>query len=300
VNYTLSNNSLNMNNTGGVGNAAISSSSGTQTINSSVVTTVASDLDVSVSGGTLNLAGGINNTAAKVVNLANTGGTLTIGAITNNGTLNANGNATIGKVTGIGSTSIATGKTLTIATNGASSNVSVQTSLSIAGGLVPTATLEMNDNDLVIKGGTPYATIEAQVKSAYNNGLWTGQGIRSTPAIAAGNTGLAVESGTDYNIVGTTPGSFDGQTIVAADVIVKYTYLGDITLDGAVDDADLFAFLPAYTGSQTGNWSQGDFTHDGLVDDADLFAFLPNYVGGASGLAGTAVPEPASLVIRNR
>src|SRR6185369_3323350 len=96
----------------------------------------------------------------------------------------------------------------TIRTNGASANVSVVSSLTIAGGATPTAVLEMNDNDLVVKGGNAYAAVEAATKAGYNNGLWTGQGIRATPAIAAGNTGLAVESGADYNVVGSSPGTF--------------------------------------------------------------------------------------------
>jgi hypothetical protein len=46
-------------------------------------------------------------------------------------------------------------------------------------------------------------------------------------------------------------------------------------------------------------WENGDFTGEGTANVADLTLLLNNYnkTGGAVAAAGTAVPEPLSLVL---
>jgi hypothetical protein len=74
--------------------------------------------------------------------------------------------------------------------------------------------------------------------------------------------------------------------------------LGDANKNGTVNVADLTNLLNNY--NKAGMvWTNGDFTGDGTVNVADLTILLNNYnrTSGASLVAGTAVPEPGSLVM---
>ncbi len=53
--------------------------------------------------------------------------------------------------------------------------------------------------------------------------------------------------------------------------------IADLTGDGIIDIADVFAFLDAYN---TSNFSVADLTGDGIIDIADVFAFLNAYNAG--------------------
>ncbi|MCC5829765.1 MAG: autotransporter-associated beta strand repeat-containing protein, partial [Phycisphaeraceae bacterium] len=70
------------------------------------------------------------------------------------------------------------------------------------------------------------------------------------------------------------------------------TFFGDAILDGQVDDLDLAA-LQANLGSAAG-WASGNFNGDGRVGLRDGFILFENY---GSGVAVTAVPEPASVAL---
>jgi hypothetical protein len=84
---------------------------------------------------------------------------------------------------------------------------------------------------------------------------------------------------------------------------VKYTYAGDLNLDGRVDDNDVSILGLYYDGGATTShyWSQGDlFGHDGRIDDNDVSILgltyglgVGNPLGGGS--PSGAVPEPAAV-----
>ena len=84
-------------------------------------------------------------------------------------------------------------------------------------------------------------------------------------------------SGADYNTFSPTPGFFDGAPVLNTDIVVKYTYSGDINLDGLVNDDDFGVF--------SGNYFFTPATT--LSDLASLSA--PN--------RSIPVPEPASLLL---
>jgi hypothetical protein len=169
-------------------------------------------------------------------------------------------------------------------------------------------TLDLANHDLLIHSGSSTA-LEAQVGGSYDFGLFDQPGISSSTAGASGGlTTLGVNSADDYNAFGTSPGVFDGSPVVSGETLIKYTYAGDLNLDGVVDDNDLFEFLGTYLGSGVGEYAEGDLNYDGVVDDNDLFIFLGNYLnpptqplGGLSPdtqLGGSSpVPEPASLAL---
>ncbi len=71
--------------------------------------------------------------------------------------------------------------------------------------------------------------------------------------------------------------------------------MGDVTLDGFVNDDDLSVFLANWN---TGNlWTEGDLNIDWAVDDDDLSLLLANWNEGTPPPMAGAVPEPASAAL---
>ena len=164
-----------------------------------------------------------------------------------------------------------------------------------------TARLDLTDNDLVVKyaGASPYA----QIRQWINDGAGGVHGITSTATPLAFATtfapvdnneihtltwnGLAISDGTDFN-----------------QVILMYTYVGDVNLDGQVTDADLVNIVANL--GHPGSWLDGDVTGDGWVTTADYNAVRDALNAGTGGpLFGTAmesladhmavVPEPGAI-----
>jgi hypothetical protein len=73
---------------------------------------------------------------------------------------------------------------------------------------------------------------------------------------------------------------------------------GDANKSGTVNVADLTLLLNNYNRAGMA-WADGDFTNDGTVNVADLTLLLNNYnkTSGAGVAAGSAVPEPSSIVM---
>ncbi len=181
--------------------------------------------------------------------------------------------------------------------------------------------LDLANGGLIVHGGDLNA-VRSLLAAGYANGSWSGPGVVSS--IAAANpthaTSLGFITGADYLAFGSDEGLFDGQTVASGDVLVKYTYNGDVTLDGAVDLRDYrlmdASYLQGYDGvTKIAHWVNGDFNYDGIVNykdyalaDAAMVAegntilanemaqlhaaeFGQNYINAFD----AAVPEPASL-----
>ncbi|HEX2971448.1 MAG TPA: hypothetical protein VHP11_03905, partial [Tepidisphaeraceae bacterium] len=91
--------------------------------------------------------------------------------------------------------------------------------------------------------------------------------------------------------------NFSGQAVTANDILVKYTWNGDVDLNGKVDLADYFLVDAGFI-KQTGGYRNGDLDFSGKVDLADYFLIDSAFIAQRGTLASTslvAVPEPASL-----
>jgi hypothetical protein len=96
---------------------------------------------------------------------------------------------------------------------------------------------------------------------------------------------------------------FGGQTVALESVLARYTFYGDVNLDGVVDGLDYIYVDAAFTyylatGEYMSGWLNGDFNYDGVVDQVDYIYIDGAFTyflggGGAGGLE--AVPEPATL-----
>lgn len=200
-------------------------------------------------------------------------------------------------------------------TSGAAT-VNVVNSLSIGGpAAAPVGQLDLADNDLIIQSSssnssTVKANITALIKSGKNgtnaNGQanWTGNGIISSYA-AAQNVSkgfdlftLAVVRNGDFSAVSRNPFSnFDNQAVTNDSILIKYTYNGDVTLDGVVDANDYFvidkSFVHAFDVGL--GYVAGDLNGDGVIDANDYFFIDKAFVNEAGTLAGSEIVSHAQV-----
>jgi hypothetical protein len=208
-----------------------------------------------------------------------------------------------------------------------------------------TSTLDISNNDLIIhplaqnetSAMQTYRAVYNMLNSGADQGAYDGKGIKSGIVnldATAGQGDLAVgvmlnDDGAGSHGDGSgNPlwggansdlGSFDGNTSLSQyDTIVKYTFIGDLFLEGAVSQTDeqiVFANLglvPANNTTTTQAFQNGDFFYQSAsggpvsqTADQITFANLANQANypytlaqPSSGLGSgaVAVPEPASIV----
>jgi hypothetical protein len=186
----------------------------------------------------------------------------------------------------------------------------------------PTAQLDLTNNAMIVDYSTtsPITSIRSLIKAGYAGGAWTGNGITSSMAASSPNSGEGGRTALGYaeatalgNIstffgdpIRPTSGVYDA-------VVVKYTYAGDVNLDGKVDLSDLMT-LAQHWNQTNQTWITGDFNYDGVVNVVDLLAFAKNWdVGVGNPVNGpalapilaefglpnvtTSIPEPATLAL---
>jgi hypothetical protein len=120
----------------------------------------------------------------------------------------------------------------------------------------------------------------------------SGQAIISSAAGPVSGAALAAIKN-DNGVGAPIEDTFDGQQTSAADVLVKFTYLGDTNLDGNVNVADLANLAGNFGVTAGANWLGGDFDSDGNVNVADLADLAGNFgkTLGGGGAAAEAHPQ---------
>jgi hypothetical protein len=175
-----------------------------------------------------------------------------------------------------------------------------------------TGKLDIGNNKVMVHGGTlgswngsAYDGLTGEIQRGRNGGAWDGAGgvITTLTAAATPNTltTVAIALADDIGKVGK---NFGGTVAASGDVLMMYTYNGDVNLNGRVDADDYFVIDSNYnkTGSVFG-YEKGDFSYDGkingddymLIDDAFAGQGAP-FSSGAAVAGVTAVPEPAAGV----
>ena len=93
-----------------------------------------------------------------------------------------------------------------------------------------------------------------------------------------GLTTLGVTEASDLlGLTGTQTQIWNGHTLDATSVIVKYSYVGDANFDGVIDGADYGAIDNWVQFPGTWGYSNGDFNYDGVIDGAD-YGLIDNAV----------------------
>jgi hypothetical protein len=204
---------------------------------------------VTLSGGSVALSAS-TNAAANLSVVVNTGATLTINNSQQLASLNlAGGNTTLaaggGKFLRLGNLQLSSPARLNVNDNA--------TSFHIAGG---------------------YDGLLPWLQSGSNGGTWSGSGVVTsmTAAIAPNSlTTLGAANASDLlGISGTQTAVWNGQTVDASAVLVKYTYAGDANLDGVITGDDYFQIDSGFPQSAHG-WLNGDFNYDGVITGDDYF-----------------------------
>jgi hypothetical protein len=166
---------------------------------------------------------------------------------------------------------LATGTKLVLGASGSHATRTVLVVPNASTTLAGTAAIDVKDNDMIVTGGgATGGPIQTAIKTGFAAGAWNGKGINSSTAAATGLNAVGYSSAGDLGA-----SNFDGIAVGGTDMLVKYTYYGDATLDGKVDIDD-YSLIDFFAGTSTGaTWLMGDFTYDGAVniDDYSLIDF---------------------------
>jgi len=269
--------------------------------------------------GAVNVSGSTQiGTMGSLTAASHTGGSLGVYGSANYGTgsVSLTGAAAVGNGTDAATLSAGTviADSLTILNNAKVTTVGGKTRTSVLGSLVfggteddPLGKFDLTDGLLAINytGASPLTAIQKAIIEAFNGGDWAGNGITSALLILnpTGKYGIGyVENKLLPKAFGAaTPfGDYTGADDTT--VLVRYTLIGDVNLDGIINDADI-SLVTNHIGQTGGGWLGGDvFGYDNIVNDSDISLTTNNIgqsvgqlTGGISELA--AVPEPATLAL---
>jgi hypothetical protein len=282
--------------------AAVTTGTGTLTVNGSVTSNASSD--TATIGGHLYVGSGnvvvARGSAAVDLMLSATVGTP--GALTTSGAgiiYFDNGGAGI-----IGSMMISGGGTVrTAKVSGA--NLDVQSGrLAIDAGtaavyfsgltLASSGTLDLNDADLVLSYGTNANPFSDTYAAVVNGFMGSDSGTIISTVGRNNPNGNTIHYVLDNQLVGVSEWPLgSGISIDANSLIAKYTYFGDVNFDGRVDDSD-YAVLDGNYGSSPDPRVavlMGDANLSGTADDSD-YAVLDGNFG--NGVGNPLAPEGAA------
>jgi hypothetical protein len=179
---------------------------------------------------------------------------------------------------------LAAGATLTFAPGTPKTLVTKGLTIAESGG-APTARLDLASGRLIVDyddgAASPLADVRRWIAAGCAGMTWTGSGI--TSSAAAGN---ATTYGLGYaqnDILVAPYAVFSGVPVDSSTILVKYTDLGDVNLDGKVDDNDVTMMVLNYDRGQvsTHTWQDGDVSrYDGKIDDNDVTLLVLNYGAG--------------------
>ena len=276
---------------------------------------------------TLSAAGAISNSAitytggmlVETVDNAITGSaslilngpslTLTHANIYVGGTTVSNGNLVIANLAAIGTGGLTqTGGTTQIQSGltGPSAALVIP-HLTLTGG-----TFDLTNNRLLIRSATDISgTIrDAVIHSQLTTSITTAptSGLATTVGYLAGSDYITLHGSSAF-----------GGTVTTKDIVARWTYAGDINLDGTIDIRDFRLMDAGYVGgyddvARIAAWKNGDVNHDGLVNAADFALAVANIHGTTLGdqmyaqyanefgapfiqSFDAAVPEPATLLL---
>ena len=173
----------------------------------------------------------------------------------------------------------------------------VATGVSISEG----GTLDLADNDMIIQtaDATAREAMLANITELIRRGrnttdaagkLWNGSGMISSAA--AGDmrrlTGLGAignnrNDGTQLHM------TFNGQAVDGNAVLVKYTWNGDVDLNGKVDADDYFRIDSGFlSGGVKKGYRNGDLDFSGKIDADDYFLVDSAFLGQSGVMAARA------------
>lgn len=165
-------------------------------------------------------------------------------------------------------------------------------SVSLVGGW-----LDLADGTLVVDATSATRlivrdTITSLVASGRAGAGWNGPGISSS--VAAGNalrhTGLAVALNDDGRGNTILP-AVHGEPVNTDCVLVKYTFNGDMNLDGQVDAQDYFLIDQGFL-NQPGQYRNGDIDYSGFINADDYMLIDWAYLNAGKQMGAASIVAP--------
>ena len=272
---------------------------------------------------TLTIAGSQNygvgtalNVAGGTVNLNSDVGATTPGALA----VNVSGSAALNMAATQHMASLDLAGTALATLSSGGTKTLVTKSLSLAGGSNPAAKLDLADNFLVVDyDGSPSSSPRTQIQDYVKAGMgardaigrvhWDGAGGITSSVANANNQYLrcaigVMDNSFTFNGNRASQTTFGGQPVDTSSVLVRYTYWGDLNLDGVVNYDDISVMLYYYHTPEPDvlGWQTGDLNYDGLINYDDLSLMLYGNAhqgdpqGGATNLNGPGVAELQALL----
>jgi hypothetical protein len=163
--------------------------------------------------------------------------------------------------------------------------------------IAPEATLDLGEGDLRLSPAPEarqavYEQITQWIRNARSNGTWVGNGLTSTFAQVTPQTGLSILLNDDAGRA--ILDEFVGVPVGTNDILIKYTWNGDVNLDGIVDAADYFLVDSGFL-TQQGGYRNGDLNFDGEVDAADYFLIDSAFLAQTGVVAAEETPVSQQL-----
>jgi GH25 family lysozyme M1 (1,4-beta-N-acetylmuramidase) len=144
--------------------------------------------------------------------------------------------------------------------------------------------LDLFDGDLILdySGTSPIGTwtggAYSDISGMISRGYAGATGIYTSAADSARRLGIA-EASSVLGLSGDQTALWQGETVDASSVLVKYTYAGDANLDGKVNIDD-YGRIDANVGQSgsTFGWYNGDFNLDGKIN-IDDYGLIDSVIG---------------------
>jgi hypothetical protein len=175
--------------------------------------------------------------------------------------------------------------------------------LDLPGGSTPTSSVDVGTGVLIVANPTANVNLYEQIqgwvgtaRGTYNSGnhsyAYDGGGITSAAVVAdQTDLGLGVVDNA-YTGAGihtrTALTSLNGVTVQPTDIVVRFTSMGDIDLNGSTNTVDYSAFKAYYSACAvnpdhgglpltTIGWQTGDLNLDGITNQIDYVMFKAGY-----------------------
>jgi hypothetical protein len=146
-----------------------------------------------------------------------------------------------------------------------------------------TRPLDLTGRDLVIRATPATRTL---IFDWVTNLVKNHRGFVNNSGVAADLAGWVVmlnDSGSGWPMFP----RFADQAADVSSILVKYTWLGDVNLDGAVNLNDYFVIDNGYLAGAKG-YAHGDVNNDGAVNLNDYFQIDSAYLGQRGGLSSSS------------
>ena len=164
--------------------------------------------------------------------------------------------------------------------------------------------LDIKDSSLIVQTTAAtrqsvFATILNQIRMGRNSGAmrWFGEGIASSAASRDGSRSTALGAIlNDNGSGGALYTTFFGQAVDINSILIRYTFNGDLDLDGGID-ADDYARMDAGFAQKLTGWGHGDLDYSGVINADDFFLIDHAFAAQTPlpaplAFGATSVPEP--------